>query len=183
MKHTVQAIKRDLTADRLRELLHYDPATGIFTRIAPVKGCRVGDKAGSLTKKGYIEIGIDNKVYYAHRLAWLFMTGEWPPHYVDHREFQKADNRWETLRNAPPSESQFNRRKQRNNTSGYKGVFYNPRLRKWQVSIGYRRKTIYVGVYETIDAAAEAYKQAALKYHGEYAHYDEPSRQSSAVPT
>jgi hypothetical protein len=174
-KRTVQAIKRDLTAERLRELLHYNPETGIFTRIAPVYGCRIGDAAGSLTKKGYIEIGIDNKVYYAHRLAWLYMTGEWPPHYVDHREFQKADNRWDTLRNAPPSESQFNRRKQHNNTSGYKGMHRHTRDKtKWVARIGVRGKQIHIGWYDSPEEAAAAYKAAAIKYHGEFAHYDEP---------
>ena len=91
-----------LTYERLRELLHYDPETGAFTWIKSTyrKG-QPGTPAGCLSKRlGYILIGIDKRLYYAHRLAFLWMTKQWPEKEVDHINLDKADNRWANLRPA-----------------------------------------------------------------------------------
>ena len=165
----------DLTADFVRSILDYDPATGVFRWKVPGPGRRPDLIAGYINKanRGYVEIGIDGRTYYAHRLAWLIMTGEWPPHFVDHRFFDRSDNRWDTLRHATPSESQFNRRKQSNNTSGFKGVhkFRN----KWMASIGHNRHTEYIGVFHDPVDAARAYDKRARELFGDYAHLNFPN--------
>ena len=75
-----------LDAHRLREILHYDQQTGVFRwKVMLAHRRKPGDVAGSLTH-GYIEIGIDNRSYRAHRLAWLYVTGEWPSSFIDHRK-------------------------------------------------------------------------------------------------
>jgi hypothetical protein len=86
----------ELTAERLRELLNYDPDTGVFTwRVRPVHSHRVGDIAGSVrTTRGYRLIGVAGRVYKAHRLAWLYMMGEWPKDQIDHINRDPSDNRF-----------------------------------------------------------------------------------------
>src|SRR6516162_4941629 len=96
-----------LTAERLREVVTYDPATGIFTWLSRTGTDRInkawshrwaGLRAGYLHKSsGYWLITIDNKLYKAHRLAHLYMTGEWPAATIDHRQGRRADNRWKEL--------------------------------------------------------------------------------------
>ena len=86
--------EKSLTAERLREVLDYDPDTGVFTRkVRTASSVKVGDVAGSLNGKGYIRIRVDGRLYFAHRLAWLYVHGEWPVDQVDHINGIKNDNR------------------------------------------------------------------------------------------
>jgi hypothetical protein len=99
-----------LTAQRLRELFHYDPDTGIFTwRVKPRKGCvQIADIAGHVNHTGYRSIKIDQRAYRAHRLAWLYMYGVWPPGDLDHDNTIKDDNRLVNLREATDPQNQAN---------------------------------------------------------------------------
>jgi hypothetical protein len=73
--------ERNFTAEMLRAALHYDPLTGIFRHIKAKRGIRAGAIAGRrVSGKGYWQICINYQYFYAHRLAWLYVTGEWPPH-------------------------------------------------------------------------------------------------------
>lgn len=93
--------KADLTAERLRELLHYDANTGVFTwRINRKGGVKAGQTAGCLANNGYLVVRLDGKLYLAHRLAWLYVHGAWPQNKVDHKSRIKTDNRIDNLRNA-----------------------------------------------------------------------------------
>ena len=87
-----------LVAERLEELLLYEPETGNFIRRTDRGGYRAGSIAGWLAKTGYIQLNIDGQKYYAHRLAFLYMDGEFPPEYVDHINKDKTDNKWRNLR-------------------------------------------------------------------------------------
>ena len=107
-----------ITQARLKELLTYDPETGYFTRNVNVKGANAGERAGTITAKGYIAIGIDRKHYLAHRLAFLYMTGEWPKELVDHKDTIKINNKWENLREATNSQNKRNVGARKTNKSG-----------------------------------------------------------------
>jgi hypothetical protein len=159
-----------LTAERLRKLLDYDPKTGKFSWKARTSArVSIGRLAGNVSVNGYIEIGIDGTSYTAHRLAWLYVTGEWPPKEIDHINGQPTDNRFTNLRAATVSENQMNKKMPINNTSGVKGVTWHERGKKWMASIGVNKRSIYLGLFTHLEDAAAAYERAAEKYFGEFA--------------
>lgn len=147
----------DLTAARLREVLHYDPGTGVFTRLLKT-GSRatVGSRAGSLMKIGYVAISIDGHVYYAHRLAWLYVTGMWPTHEIDHRNGERADNKFANLREATRSLNAQNRGRQSNNTSGFVGVHKNANGSGWSADIKVQGVKFHIGSFPSPAEAGEA---------------------------
>jgi hypothetical protein len=158
-----------LDAERLKHRITYDPATGVFTwRTAP-PGRRVGALAGSLDANGYWVIRLDGAIYYAHRLAVLYMTGEWPVATVDHKNEARADNRWTNIRPASWSQNLANRGPNKNNTSGAKGVWWSKRRRKWLAAITVNRKARHLGYFPSVAEASAAYAVAAKRHFGAYA--------------
>jgi len=121
----------------LKEILHYNPKTGVFVWLNPA-GCRIkpGSIAGSNTGKGYTGIRINKRLYYAHRLAWLYVYGVWPENHIDHINHKKADNRIKNLRDVTRQNNQRNL-PVRHNTSGVTGV-------RWQEDIGRWTSRIFV---------------------------------------
>ena len=116
----------ELNQSRLKELLAYDPDTGVFTRLVKSnRNVRIGAVAGTCDSKGYGQISVDGKLYRAHRLAWLWMTGAWPVAQLDHRNGVRHDNRWENLREATNGENNQNAAIRSNNTSGFMGVCWD----------------------------------------------------------
>ena len=125
-----------LTQERLQYLLSYDRETGIFRwRINRGRMAKAGDIAGSQGNDCYVRIRVDGKDYAAHRLAWLYMTGEWPAATIDHENINRADNRWRNLREATNAQNGTNRHKQANNTSGFKGVYVDKTSNKFCAKI------------------------------------------------
>lgn len=164
-----------LTQIELKELLHYDPIRGTFTWLkSPSATGRVeiGREAGYLHKKGYIRIGIWKHQYWAHRLAFLYMTGEWPKGEVDHKNKLKDDNRWDNLRRATRSQNASNQRVYKKHTRRFKGV--SPCNGRFKAVIGYGGKTYHIGMFKTEEAAARAYDVEAIKAHGEFASLNFP---------
>jgi hypothetical protein len=159
-----------LTQERLRELLDYDVETGEFRwKVSTTRSVKVGAIAGNLHRAGYRLIRIDRKARLAHRLAWLYVTGEWPPHEIDHIDLDKDNNRWTNLRLATRSENKANCRMPRTNTSGYKGVSWHRRSKKYVVHIGVNGKARHIGLFSTAEAAHAAYVKAAEEMFGEFA--------------
>ena len=154
-----------ITQSELKELLEYNPDTGVFTWIK-----RNGNVAGTKNNAGYVCIRINKKIYKAHRLAYLYMTGKFPENFIDHINHIKDDNRWVNLRDATDSQNGANRAKCKNNTSGYKGVSWNKRDKKWESKIKYMSKTIHLGKYTTPEEASEAYKKKAIELYGEFSY-------------
>lgn len=156
-----------LTADRLRELLNYDPETGVFTwRVRRSPTCLKGSVAGAINQvSGYRQIGFDGQDYTAHRLAWLYTKREWPLGEIDHKNRVRDDNRIDNLRDATHSNNSANRLKQSNNTSGLKGVSYHKAAKRWRATI---RKE-HLGLFDTREAAHAAYCHAAQAAFGEFA--------------
>ena len=159
-----------LTAERLRQVLHYDPETGVFTWKERISiRIVVGKVAGVLMKRGYITIGVDGKHHYAHRLAWLYMTGEWPPRTIDHRDRVRTNNRWKNLRLDPDNLNSHNEGTRRNNTSGVPGVNWDKRRGCWVAKICIKRKQIYLGSFGLdLEAAAAAHRAAKDRLHPFY---------------
>jgi hypothetical protein len=159
--------KTDLTAARLRELLNYDPETGIFTRRVDVHGGRykAGDVVGNINR-GYVETSVDRQTYCAHRLAFLYMTGEWPKHYVDHRNLVRSDNRWANLREATPRLNQENKIKANaGNRSGYLGVTKQSTGHTFMAKIKSMGVERYLGNFKTAEEAHQAYLSAKRRLH------------------
>lgn len=163
----------ELTQGYLKEILDYNPETGLFIWCARNALCiQVGDIAGCVTKSGYAIIRINTKNYKAHRLAFLWMTGDWVDQ-VDHINREKNDNRWCNLRECSRSQNQGNRGIQSNNTSGYKGVSWHKNDKKWNSSIRKGKKTIYLGNHDCRHVAAQAYNVKALELFGDFAYLNE----------
>jgi len=161
---------KELTHEYLKSILHYDPDTGIFTRLVyKSSSAKTGCIAGYLTKSGYICITIDYKRYYSHRLAWLYMTGVWPKHQIDHADGVKRNNIFSNLREATNSENGMNKPMQSNNTSGYIGVYFNKINKNWNSRISLNKKQIHLGCFNTPEEAHKAYLEATKKYFCEFA--------------
>ena len=153
-----------LTADRLRELLHYDSETGNFTRLVARKGHAKGEIAGCAVGR-YTVIHLDGVDHYAHRLAWLYVTCEWPEETIDHIDRDTHNNRWANLREASVADQRQNSRLSRRNTSGHKGVSWDSRRRKWVASIGRDGRRHYIGRFERLEDAVAAYVKAKGHMH------------------
>ncbi|HEV2899896.1 MAG TPA: HNH endonuclease signature motif containing protein [Pseudaminobacter sp.] len=165
-----------LTAERARELLSYDPNTGALTWKVGRPGVRVGALVGTRTSEGYTQIEIEYRLYRAHRVIWLIMTGAWPKHQVDHRNGMRADNRWRNLRDATPLQNARNRRPGASNTSGRIGVGYLKNQAKWSAYIGLDNRTIHLGSFDNVEDAIAARVEAERHHFGEFAPVMEASQ-------
>ena len=153
-----------LTYDRLREVLHYDPDTGKFTwLVRSAIRIKLGDVAGTLAN-GYCRIKIDGAIYNASRLAFRYMTGNWPADQMDHINHVRDDNRWINLRDVTHKENHLNRSKQKRNTSGATGVFWEKARNKWKPMLRIDGAMRHLGYYEQIWDAICARKSAEHKY-------------------
>lgn len=161
--------RQSLTAETLRLRLHYNHETGVFTRLLPSSNAPAGDVAGYENDHGYIVIAVCGAQYLAHRLAWLYMTGEWPPEQIDHRNLIKSDNRWANLRPASPSQNNQNTPRKSNNSSSHKGVSWYRAGAKWRARLVVNKREISLGYFDDFDAAKAAYEAAAIEHFGEFA--------------
>jgi len=149
-----------LTQARLKEVFHYDPESGVFTRLK-------GRGAGS-NHAGYLYLSIDQTQYLAHRLAFLYMLGGMPER-VDHRDCNKRNNAWANLRPATAGQNMHNVGRRKDNASGVKGVSFCQRTGKWRAAISHDKKWRHLGWFQSIDAAANAYAIAAKNLHQDFA--------------
>jgi hypothetical protein len=162
-------MKKALSVERLREALSYDADTGLFTWRILRRGHFQGSIAGSLDKDGYRMITIDGSPYRAARLAWLYVYGCWPVGLVDHKNRVCDDDRIANLRESTNAQNQHNTGPQVTNTSGFKGVAWNKGCDKYQATIRVDGRRIFLGYFDTPEAAHDVYRIAAFRYHGEFA--------------
>jgi hypothetical protein len=157
-----------ITPDRVREIFSYNPAVGdLIWRVRTSKCVTLGSNAGWIDPKtGYRRIGVDNRIYQAHRLVWLYMTGMWPASQVDHKNTDKSDNRWTNLREATQQQNEQNKPLSKNNTSGYKGAFWHKNKKRWIASIRVDGRLRHLGSFDTAVDAHDAYCRAALENFG-----------------
>jgi hypothetical protein len=159
----------ELTAERLREVVDYDPATGAFTRkVRLAHRHHVGDRADFLINKGpmtgYARVSIDSKRYLAHRVAWFYIYGVWPGQFIDHINGVKSDNRISNLRLATATLNQENTRVPKaHNKCGYLGVVAHQS--RWRATLRVNKKRVDLGCFDTPEEAHAAYVEAKRKYH------------------
>lgn len=152
-------MRMDPAIERIREVLDYDPATGICAYRSG-KG-----RGGARTKDGYIQVFIDRRPYMAHRVAWLLSTGSWPSEQIDHRNGIRNDNRLCNLREATNAENCQNKAGRRGTASRFIGVVWHKRDNRWLAQIRVDGKVRHLGSYLSEEAAAEAYAKAKSELH------------------
>jgi hypothetical protein len=152
-----------LTQENLRKILHYDRETGVFTWLARRSGVKYGKAVGSM-KDGYLVIRVHRRLYRAHRLAWLYMTGDWPSEQIDHIDGNRANNSWKNLREADYFVNAQNERKARSNSkTGFLGVIWSKG--KFQAEITVGRKSKYLGRFSSAAEAHDVYLKAKRALH------------------
>ena len=158
-----------ITAERVRALFIYDGRKGSFRRrLTRSPRARAGMVVGTRTRQGYLSVHVDGKNYLIHRLVWLYIYGEWPEKFIDHVNGRKADNRLRNLRLATREENNRNCGIRSHNKTGYKGVTWLAKPKKWMAQIRVDRKQIFLGNFDCPKKAHSAYAAASVKYHGEY---------------
>lgn len=164
-------VGKTLTQERLRELLDYDPLTGVFRwRVTRNGRSRAGSLAGRPHNGGYVAITVDRGHYLAHRVAWLYVHGAWPSEWLDHKDLDRANNRIANLREATGRQNAFNRPAPKHNTSGAKGVSWDIKNQKWRAHVTVGRKFKNLGRFSKFEDAVAAHLRGAELYAGEFAH-------------
>lgn len=157
-----------LAREQLMADWHYAPETGVFTRIraAGRHGChKVGTVARSATSHGYTVIRVGGVLHGAHRLAWLYVFGEWPQ-IVDHINGDRSDNRIANLRNVTQAENMQNiKRAPANSKSGLLGAHRFGRSKRWTARIRINGVSTKLGLFDTAEDAHAAYMAAKRQYH------------------
>jgi len=167
--------KADLTAQRLRELLNYDPETGVFTWRSRRCNNAAGTPAGYRRPDGYLTIRLDKKLYRANRLAWFYMTGGWPENLVDHKDRNPGNDKWQNLREATHSQNHQNQVVRKDCTHGHRGIALHERgLWRAQTLQG---KRIHIGYFRTPEEALIA-RIAAERLHFTHSPACEPQVES-----
>jgi len=162
-------------SEAITDLLSYSPETGEFTWKVARGRCSAGSTAGYDTGRGYIGIRINKRCTYAHRIAFLLMTGSEPKAQVDHINGDRSDNRWVNLREVTCAENMMNRQVSGRNKSGVMGVFWNTGKGKWTAKIKKNQKTTHLGYFDDLAMAAAARKEAEVSMgfhqnHGRASH-------------
>jgi len=177
-KRVPNSERKRISMERLKELIHYSPDTGSFTRVSAARAQMshlIGKSAGYIKPGGnadgggYLMLYIDGRVYRGHHVAWFWMTGEWPTLDIDHINDIRHDNSWSNLRAATRSQNIGNARMPHDSWSGVKGATWDRARRQWRAQITFNGKNIHLGRYPTKEAAGAAYEAASRKYFGEFA--------------
>ncbi len=169
-----------LTAQWLRDNLVYEPITGSFMWKVRGPGRMMGKVLGTKVWPGYVTMKVDGTLYYAHRLAWLYVHGEWPEHHLDHIDGVKSNNAISNLRPATSSQNSASRPTKRR-VAASRGVM--PHGAGFVARIHFEGKRHYLGYFPTLEGAKAAYEAKAKEIHGDFAHVEKPIEQAAIAVT
>ncbi len=160
-----------LSFDELRSILNYDPETGLWSWRNPkaINKAPIAQSAGTISVHGYRIITYRGRKYRSARLAWLYMTGNWPSEEIDHENRDTTDDRWINLREASRSQNALNRDVQGNNSSGLRGIHFDCERGKWFVQVKVKGINHFIGRYDEVDEAVVARNAAVAELHGAFA--------------
>lgn len=159
-----------VTKERLNEMFEYKDGE-LFWKIKTKRPQqKIGDRAGTFIGDGRRYVSVDGVRYGEHRVIY-FMHHGYTDLFIDHRDRNPNNNRIDNLRAATKGQNEQNTEKRATNTSGYKGVSFNKRKSKWRATIAVNGKQKSLGYHSSPDVAFAAYKDAAVKFYGEFAHY------------
>lgn len=160
---------KPISQEKLKQWMHYDPTTGVCTRLRAFKGpCSVGDVLGKKSKgkeNDYLSVDLAGGRYKLHRLIWVYMTGSFPEFEVDHENGVRYDNRWKNLRPCGRVHNQQNYKLPVTNKTGYLGVHYNKKRNRYRAQIRYGGEQHRLGYFKTAAEAGAAYLAAKRKHH------------------
>lgn len=158
-----------LTQEELKRQLHYNPETGIFTRLVSNNSrFKIGQVVGTKHHKGYLHTKINNENYSMHRLAWLYVYGKYPINNIDHIDGNPSNNRITNLRDVLQKDNAKNNKLSKNNKSGYNGVHYHKTNKKWIAYIASDSKFYNIGSYDSKYEAYDARLKYELELFGEF---------------
>lgn len=160
-----------LLPERLRQVISYDEMEGTFVwRMSNSARAPIGSPAGGVTSYGYLAIRVDKRLYLAHRLAWLYVYGDWPEFVIDHINGNKLDNRISNLRDVRRQTNNENRKAaNRNSKSGCLGVHWSRQQGMWQARLMINRRSVHVGFFREVSSARDAYFEAKKRIHEGFA--------------
>ena len=154
-----------LTQERLKALFNYNPTTGQVTRKVKIKHRLAGTLVGTSGARGYLQCSVDGEVHKVHRLVWLYVHGVWPTGQIDHINHVTSDNRIDNLRDVSCAQNHQNRARKTKSASGHLGVTWHKRDQRWQAHIELDGKSTHLGLFQNLDDAVAARKQAEFVYH------------------
>jgi hypothetical protein len=153
----------------VKSILAYSPEAGVFIRKVTLSPrFPIGTVAGYKSKDGYWNLTILGKHYRSHRIAWLYVHGEWPKYEIDHKDGNPDNNRLSNLREATRIQNTQNVKIHCDNRSGFKGVRWHPKTKKWQARIYTKGKTTYLGYFHSAEEGSDAYNKKAAELFGEF---------------
>lgn len=147
-----------ISQERLRQLVIYNPYTGKFIRRSSRYESNVGKEIGTLDTRGYIVMTVGGTTQLAHRLAWLYVYGYFPPSHIDHINGDTTDNRIANLREATAKQNVENQKLHKNNKTGFRGVTFRASSGRYLAHVKHNRQQIYVGSFATAEEASAAVK-------------------------
>jgi hypothetical protein len=156
------------TAAEAKEVWDYDPETGDFRYVLHPHRTMIGQLAGTTTVYGYRALCYQHKKYLAHRVAWLIMTGAYPPGEIDHVDCNRQNNAWVNLREAMRSQQLCNARTRKDNILGVKGVCPSG-YGGYAAYICFKGKRKNLGSFASLQEAKAVYDAAAKEWHGTFA--------------